>query len=45
MIYCVDVKGDQVEGKASLNISHPICHLAASLDNANLVTATETVIT
>ena len=44
-MYCVDVKNDQVEGKASLSVSQPVSHLATSLDNAKLVVATETVIT
>ena len=44
-MYCVDVKGDQVEGKASLSVSQPVSHLASSLDNAKLIVATETVTT
>ena len=44
-MYCIDVKNNQVEGKASLNISLSVNHLASSLDNAKLVVATETVIT
>ena len=43
-MYCIDVKNNQVEGKASLSISLPVNHLASSLDNAKLVVATETVI-
>lgn len=39
------MRGNQVEGKASLSISQPVSHLAASLDNAKLVVATETVMT
>lgn len=45
VLYFVDVKGNQVEGKTSLSISQPISHLAVSLGNAKLVVATETVIT
>ena len=44
-MYHVDVKNNQVEGKASLSVSLPVSHLASSLDNAKLVVATETVIT
>lgn len=39
------MKGNQVEGKGYLGISQPVVHLAASLGNAKLAVATETVIT